>query len=43
MPGALIYEITETSMNATPLEQVEHYVVTKNFLNNPADYFREEE
>jgi hypothetical protein len=22
MPGALIYEITETGMNATPLEQV---------------------
>ena len=43
MPGALIYEITETGMNATPLEQVEHYIVTKTFLNNPAAYFREEE
>ena len=43
MPGALIYEITETGMNATPLEQVEHYVVTKTFLNNPEAYFREEE
>ncbi|WP_404981588.1 hypothetical protein [Capnocytophaga granulosa] len=43
MPGALIYEINETGMNATPLEQVEHYIVTKTFLNNLAAYFREEE
>ena len=43
MPGALIYEINEIGMNATPLEQVEHYIVTKTFLNNPAAYFREEE
>ena len=27
---ALIYEITEAGMNAMPLEQVEHYIVTKN-------------
>lgn len=43
MSGALIYEINETGMNATPLEQVEHYIVTKTFLNNSAAYFREEE
>ena len=43
LPRALIYEITEAGMNATPLEQVEHYIVTKALLNNPAAYFREEE
>lgn len=39
-PGAKIYEITQDSMEETPLEATEHYAVTRSFLNNPEAYLR---
>lgn len=39
-PGAKIYEITDTEMKATPLENTEHYSITKSFLDNPEVYLR---
>lgn len=39
-PEALIYEITPESMKKTALEDTEHYIITKSFLNNPEMYFR---
>ena len=42
MPDALIYEVTKNGMQATPLQEVEHYIITKTFLNNPKAYFRED-
>lgn len=39
-PGATIFEITDTSMKETPLEETDHYAVTKSFLNNPEAYLR---
>ncbi len=40
IPGASLYEITEDSMNLTPLEDIEHYQITKSFLNNSEMYLR---
>lgn len=34
-PGADIYEIKGNEINKTPLEEVEHYRITKEFLENP--------
>ena len=42
MPDALIYEVTKNGMQVTPLQEVEHYIITKTFLNNPKAYFRED-
>ncbi|WP_194766247.1 AAA family ATPase [Tamlana sp. I1] len=39
-PGASIYEITQESMKQTPLENTDHYTVTKSFLNNPEAFLR---
>ena len=39
-PGATIYEVTEEGMKKTPLEETEHYTITKSFLNNPEAYLR---
>ncbi|WP_346752815.1 AAA family ATPase [Splendidivirga corallicola] len=39
-PGATIYEITDTGMQKTDLENTDHYSVTKSFLNNPELYLR---
>ncbi len=39
-PGASLYEITENDMVQVPLEDVEHYSITKSFLNNPGAYLR---
>lgn len=40
MPDANIFEITEAGMAKTPLEETEHYSITKNFLNHPEMYLR---
>jgi len=40
-PEATIYEITESGMEVTPLEETEHYFITKTFLSNPEVYFRD--
>jgi predicted ATPase len=39
-PGAIIYEVTNTSMEKVDLEDTEHYSRTKSFLNNPEAYLR---
>jgi predicted ATPase len=39
-PEATIFEITENELKKTPLEQTEHYTISKSFLNNPNAYFR---
>ncbi len=39
-PNATLYEVTEKSMEQVALEDVEHYSVTKSFLNNPQAYLR---
>lgn len=39
-PNASIYEVTDDSMLKTPLENTDHYSITKSFLNNPTSYFR---
>ena len=41
MPDAVIYQITKKEMKRTHLEEVDHYIVAKNFLNNPRAFFRE--
>jgi len=40
MPQSKIYEITETGMKLTPLNETEHYSITKSFLDNPDAYLR---
>ncbi len=40
IPEAKLYEITPNGMQETPLEQIEHYAVTKGFLNDPDMYLR---
>jgi predicted ATPase len=39
-PGANLYEITETGMRPTAVEDTEHYSITKGFLNDPEAYLR---
>ncbi len=39
-PNATIYEVTENGMQNTPLEQTEHFSITKTFLNNPNAFLR---
>ncbi len=39
-PGATLYEITKNNMSQVALEDVEHYSITKSFLNNPEAYLR---
>lgn len=39
-PSATIYEITDNAMKETPLEQTDHYSITKSFLNNPSAFLR---
>ena len=34
-PGAQIFVLTENEITLTPYEETEHYVITKQFLNNP--------
>lgn len=40
IPKARIFEINEKGMQETPLEETEHYSITKTFLNNPDLYLR---
>jgi Predicted ATPase len=40
IPGSVLYEVTDESMEQTPLENIEHYTITKNFLNNPEIFLR---
>lgn len=40
IPNSTIFEITEDSMQATVLEDIDHYNITKGFLNNPEAYLR---
>tara|TARA_R110002096_G_scaffold408655_1_gene607858 strand:- start:407 stop:1198 length:792 start_codon:yes stop_codon:yes gene_type:complete len=39
-PDATIYEIANNEMKKTPLEDTDHYSITKSFLNNPKSYLR---
>ncbi len=39
-PNACIYEITETEMKKTAVEDTDHYSITKTFLNNPKAFLR---
>ena len=39
-PNATIYEISDTSMQKTSLEETDHYSITKSFLNNPQVFLR---
>lgn len=39
-PNANIYEVTSNGMHLTPLEQTDHFTVTKSFLNNPLAFLR---
>lgn len=41
IPGALIYEIREESMEQVPYKETDHYRITSTFLNNPDVYLRE--
>ena len=40
IPGALIYEIQEDSMQAVNYKDCDHYRITKTFLDNPEHYLR---
>ena len=40
IPNSNIYEINEDGMQLTPLDETEHYSITKSFLNNPEIYLR---
>ncbi|MFS4417575.1 AAA family ATPase [Maribacter sp. 2307ULW6-5] len=39
-PGATIYEVNQEGMKQVPLEETEHYTVTRSFLNDPGRYLR---
>jgi predicted ATPase len=39
-PSATIYEVTDNDMKKTPLEETDHYAITRSFLNNPNSYLR---
>ena len=40
IPGALIYEIQEDSMQVVDYKDCDHYRITKTFLDNPEHYLR---
>jgi len=40
IPDSTIYEITSDGMSETALADLQHYSITKNFLNNPEMYLR---
>ena len=40
IPGTNLYEITESGMKKTNVEDTDHFMITKNFLNNPDMYLR---
>jgi predicted ATPase len=39
-PRPPVYEVTNTIMNKVDLEDTQHYLMTKFFLNNPEGYLR---
>lgn len=39
-PNALLYEITADGVEQKPLEQLEHYTLTKAFLDAPELFLR---
>tara|TARA_R110001592_G_scaffold49617_7_gene154561 strand:+ start:530 stop:1318 length:789 start_codon:yes stop_codon:yes gene_type:complete len=39
-PEAAIYEVTDNAMKKTPLEETDHYSITKMFLNNPKSFLQ---
>ncbi len=39
-PQANIYEVSDSGMSKSSLEDLEHYSITKNFLNNPDSFLR---
>jgi predicted ATPase len=40
-PNASIYVLSENAITLTPYEQTEHYILTKQFLNNTGKYLKE--
>ncbi len=40
-PNASIYVLTENSITLTPYKQTEHYILTKQFLNNTEKFLKE--
>ncbi len=40
IPGALLYQITDTEMEKVAFTETDHYRVTKTFLDNPDAYLR---
>jgi predicted ATPase len=40
LPDACIYVLTDTDIRRTPYEETEHYILTKQFLNNPQKMLR---
>jgi predicted ATPase len=34
-PNAQIYVLTEDKITLTPYKETEHYIITKQFINNP--------
>lgn len=40
IPDSHLYEVTQESMQLTDLEDIDHYSITKGFLNNPQAYLR---
>lgn len=40
-PDALIYQLSADGIRAVPLEQTDHYIVTKQFLNHPDKMLKE--
>lgn len=40
IPGAMLYEIQEDSMQQVEYKETDHYRITKTFLNNPDQYLR---
>lgn len=40
IPNSSLYEITESSMQKKALKDLEHYQITKDFLNNPDIYLK---
>lgn len=40
IPGASLYEITDSGVDKVPFEETEHYYITKTFLDDPNAFLR---
>lgn len=40
IPGSTIYEVTEEGMQKTALEELDHFTISRDFLNNPDAFLR---